>query len=155
MPADNLDAPDVQEESPDERFRVGAIWALIGTGTVLRRVLGRGGAAVDVFAARTSLRQAGRARSGCHAELAERGCGLRTPPARGWIVLARVRHPGVVDIIDGGDINGIPFIAMHLLDGRTLSGLIAARGRLEPVEVAKMESSSHAEEPAAADRAAG
>jgi serine/threonine protein kinase len=52
--------------------------------------------------------------------------------------LAAVRHPAVVDIVDGGETDGVPFIAMHLLEGRTLSGLIAARGKLETPEVVKI-----------------
>jgi serine/threonine protein kinase len=52
--------------------------------------------------------------------------------------LASVRHPVVVDVIDGGDSDGVPFLAMQLLEGRTLSGLIAARGSLEPDAVVKI-----------------
>jgi serine/threonine-protein kinase len=45
--------------------------------------------------------------------------------------LAAVRHPGVVDVLDGGSLpNGAPFMVMELLEGRTLEALIAARFRL-------------------------
>jgi serine/threonine protein kinase len=45
--------------------------------------------------------------------------------------LAAVRHPGIVDVLDGGFLeNGTPFLVMELLEGRTLEGFIAARGRI-------------------------
>ncbi len=48
--------------------------------------------------------------------------------------LASVRHPGVVDVLDGGTLpDGTPFFVMEMLEGRTLEGLIAARGKL-PVD---------------------
>jgi serine/threonine-protein kinase len=52
--------------------------------------------------------------------------------------LASVRHPVVVDVIDGGDAKGVPFLAMQLLDGRTLTGLLAARGSLDADSVVKI-----------------
>ena len=52
--------------------------------------------------------------------------------------LAAVRHPVVVDVIDGGDAKGVPFLAMQLLDGRTLTGLLAARGSLDADSVVKI-----------------
>jgi tRNA A-37 threonylcarbamoyl transferase component Bud32 len=45
--------------------------------------------------------------------------------------LASVRHPGVVDVLDGGFLqDGTPYLVMELLEGRTLEGLIATRGRI-------------------------
>jgi serine/threonine protein kinase len=45
--------------------------------------------------------------------------------------LAAVRHPGIVEVLDGGVLpDGSPFIVLEMLDGRTLEGLIAARGKL-------------------------
>jgi tRNA A-37 threonylcarbamoyl transferase component Bud32 len=45
--------------------------------------------------------------------------------------LASVRHPGVVDVLDGGFLpDGTPYLVMEMLEGRTLEGLIAARGRI-------------------------
>src|SRR6185312_3992724 len=52
--------------------------------------------------------------------------------------LARVRHPAIVDVIDGGEADGTPFLAMQLLEGRTLAGLVASRGKLAPEEVIKV-----------------
>jgi serine/threonine-protein kinase len=45
--------------------------------------------------------------------------------------LASVRHPGVVEVLDGGVLaDGTPFVVMEMLDGRTLEGLVAARGKI-------------------------
>jgi serine/threonine-protein kinase len=52
--------------------------------------------------------------------------------------LAAVRHPAIVDVIDAGDTKGVPFLAMQLLEGRTLAGLIAARGSLDADSVVKI-----------------
>ena len=56
-------------------------------------------------------------------------------------LLATVRHPSVVEVLDAGMTrlgdSGIygPFIAMELLDGRSLEGLLAARGALEIADI--------------------
>ena len=42
---------------------------------------------------------------------------------------ARARHPGVVEIVDAGEHSGAPYLVFELLEGRTLGGLLAARGR--------------------------
>ncbi|HEX8794055.1 MAG TPA: serine/threonine-protein kinase [Polyangiaceae bacterium] len=48
--------------------------------------------------------------------------------------LAAIRHPGVVEVLDGGVTrDGSPYVVMEMLQGRTLEGLITARTRL-PVE---------------------
>jgi serine/threonine-protein kinase len=53
--------------------------------------------------------------------------------------LASIRHPGVVDVLDGGiTVDGSPYIVMDMLNGRTLEGLIAARGRLPVTEAVGM-----------------
>lgn len=45
--------------------------------------------------------------------------------------LAAIRHPGVVEVLDGGVTNdGSPYIVMEMLQGRTLEGLVTARTRL-------------------------
>ena len=50
--------------------------------------------------------------------------------------LATVRHPGIVDVLDAGLLaDGTPFVVLERLDGRTLEGLLAARGRLSPEDV--------------------
>lgn len=56
---------------------------------------------------------------------------LRARLQREGRALAAIRHPGVVDILDGGvTLDGSPYIAMEMLEGRTLEGLITARTRL-------------------------
>jgi tRNA A-37 threonylcarbamoyl transferase component Bud32 len=102
----------------------------------LRRILGRGGAAV-VFAADHVI---------VHRPVALK-LPLRNPDVRELLdarlrretkALAHVRHPAIVDIIDAGEDDGMPYLAMELLEGRTLSGLLSARGRLDPEEVIKL-----------------
>jgi serine/threonine-protein kinase len=45
--------------------------------------------------------------------------------------MASVRHPGVVEVLDGGvTVDGTSYVVMEMLEGRTLEGLIAARTRL-------------------------
>lgn len=44
--------------------------------------------------------------------------------------LSRVSGGGVVELLDAGEADGRPFIAFELLEGRTLGGLLAARGKL-------------------------
>ena len=45
-------------------------------------------------------------------------------------VLSALRHPGVVGALDTGMVDGEPYLAMELLEGKTLEGLLAARGKL-------------------------
>ena len=45
--------------------------------------------------------------------------------------LAIAQGPGVVDFVDGGEAQGRLFLVQELLEGRTLAGLLAAKGRLE------------------------
>jgi serine/threonine protein kinase len=50
--------------------------------------------------------------------------------------LAQARHPGVVELVDAGEHDGAPYLALELLEGRTLGGLLAARSKLGWEEVA-------------------
>jgi len=45
--------------------------------------------------------------------------------------LAIAQGPGVVDFLDAGEANRQHFIVLELLEGRTLAGLLAAKGRLD------------------------
>ncbi|MCC6216274.1 MAG: protein kinase [Polyangiaceae bacterium] len=45
-------------------------------------------------------------------------------------LLGLVRCRNVVDVLDAGEVAGVPYLALELLEGRTLEGLLAARGRL-------------------------
>ena len=41
-------------------------------------------------------------------------------------------HPNVIAVLDFGDDNGVPFLAMEYVDGRSLDAVIKASGPLEP-----------------------
>jgi eukaryotic-like serine/threonine-protein kinase len=49
-------------------------------------------------------------------------------------VAARIDHPNVVRVTDVGRDGDIPYMVMEFLEGQTLGGLLAARGRLEIIE---------------------
>jgi serine/threonine protein kinase len=51
------------------------------------------------------------------------------------IALERVRHPAVVELQGAGEHQKVPFVVLERLHGRTLRGLLAARGRLPAAEV--------------------
>lgn len=44
--------------------------------------------------------------------------------------IGALRHPNIVQPTDAGDIDGVPFLAMELLDGRDLGRLVKERGPL-------------------------
>lgn len=52
--------------------------------------------------------------------------------------LGMVRHPGIVDVFDAGQVNGVPYLVMELLEGRTLAGLLTSRGKLGIAEVIRI-----------------
>ncbi len=53
--------------------------------------------------------------------------------------LGRLRHAGIVRILDAGALpNGLPYLVMELLEGRSIEGLLAARGRFPVVEAVAM-----------------
>lgn len=100
-------------------YTIEAIIAEGGFGTVLRAAGGpRGAAAVKLL----------------HAELAGSPEALARF-AREVEVLGRVRHPGIVEVLEVGRADdGRPWFAMELLDGVDLDTHIARRGRLTPGE---------------------
>jgi serine/threonine-protein kinase len=54
-------------------------------------------------------------------------------------ILSRLRHPGVVEILELGMLpDGRPFCAMELLEGKSLLALLGARGRLAPSEALRL-----------------
>jgi serine/threonine protein kinase len=52
--------------------------------------------------------------------------------------LARVHGAGIVEMLDAGETREGPYIVFELLEGRTLAGLLAARGRLDIEETLKL-----------------
>jgi serine/threonine-protein kinase len=51
---------------------------------------------------------------------------------------AQVRHPNVVDVFDLGVHDGVPYLAMELVEGETLAQLLAREGALAPTRVAEL-----------------
>ncbi|MEM7356200.1 MAG: hypothetical protein AAF657_35620, partial [Acidobacteriota bacterium] len=49
--------------------------------------------------------------------------------------LGRISHPAVVELYDSGAVNGIPYLAMQLVNGPTLSGLPPTIPLAEQVEL--------------------
>ncbi len=47
---------------------------------------------------------------------------------------ATVEHPGIVSIYATGEEEGIPYLAMRLVNGESLASLIATRGKISPRE---------------------
>ncbi len=50
----------------------------------------------------------------------------------------RLNHPHIVTVYDVVEIGGVPYIVMELLEGRTLTDVIAAHGPLAPDEAVKL-----------------
>ncbi len=50
---------------------------------------------------------------------------------------SRIDHPGVVQVVDVGDVEGAPFYVMTLCEGETLQQLLK-RGPLEPTRAARL-----------------
>jgi serine/threonine-protein kinase len=97
----------------------------------LLRDIGRGAAGV-VYEARhlftgrfvAAKLLVGQARRKDHTE-------LRARLEREGRALASIRHPGVVEVLDGGlTPEGYSFLILEMLEGRTLEGLLAARSTL-------------------------
>lgn len=58
--------------------------------------------------------------------------------AREIEALSRVRTPGVAEMLDAGEHAGGHYLVLELLEGRTLGGLLIARGKLGAEEVTKI-----------------
>ena len=53
-------------------------------------------------------------------------------------IAAAIDHPNVIPIFDAGDVQGVLYITMRLVEGTDLRALIAEEGGLEPLRVAKI-----------------
>lgn len=63
---------------------------------------------------------------------------LRERAGREAHVLEGLEHPNLVRVLDSGDGGGVPFMVMELLEGETLSRIIADRGPLEVDEAVRL-----------------
>jgi serine/threonine-protein kinase len=99
---------------------------------MLRRELGRGGTAI-VFEAEHLYTGRIVALKLVAPDLAKHlDDELRTRMLREARGLGMVKHPSVVDVIDAGMTEDhVPFVAMEMLQGRTLEGILAARIRID------------------------
>lgn len=102
----------------------------------LRHVLGRGAAAVVFAAEHLRVRRPVALKLPLYDE--ELSAMLCARLRREIDALSRVRHHAVVEALDAGEHEGLPYLVMELLEGRTLAGLIAARGKLGPDETIKI-----------------
>jgi serine/threonine-protein kinase len=104
---------------------------VVGGRYELRSELGRGGAGV-VFEAVHQLTERTIAVKVISSDLPSTQVAEQsTRLIREARALASVRHPGIVDVLDGGMLeDGTPFVVLEKLHGRTLEGLLAARGKL-------------------------
>ncbi len=62
---------------------------------------------------------------------------LRARMQREGRALASIKHPGIVDVLDGGvSPEGHSYLVLEMLEGRTLEGLLAARTTLSAADTA-------------------
>ncbi len=96
---------------------------------LLRRELGRGGMCIVYEATHAFTRR-------CVAVKILRDQFVQNDEARERllreaIAIGSVHDPGVIDIFDAGTAEGnVPFVVLEMLEGRSLEGLLAARGTL-------------------------
>ena len=124
-----------QDESRGPGSRRDAIDTVVDGRYVLRRLRASGGG-TDVHAA-------------IH-RFTKREVAVKIPhpenpkgPARVWReieALSRVRVAGVIEMLDAGEPGGVPYLVLELLEGRTLAGLLVARGKLGAEEAVKIGS---------------
>ncbi|MGH7294118.1 MAG: serine/threonine-protein kinase PknK, partial [Polyangiaceae bacterium] len=113
--------PGLVELSVPEPVRPASI-----AGYALKERIGRGGAGTVYRAAR----------AGC-ADVALKTVQAGTPAAVASLrneirVLRRVRHPGVVEIVDSGVEAGVPWLAMELVHGQRLDSLFQSLASARP-----------------------
>ena len=81
-----------------------------------------------------------RTRRACAVKLLSRGISelARKRTLREIDALARVQGPGIVDFRDAGESAGRLYLVLELLEGRTLAGLLAAKGKLDAPQAVKV-----------------
>lgn len=105
---------------------------LVGSRYRLERPLANGGMG-DVWVAEDELLGRRVATKLLRSELAEDE-GFRQRFRAEAQAAARLTHPGVVAVYDYGEDDGVPFLAMELVNGEPLSSLLQRRGRLSTAE---------------------
>jgi hypothetical protein len=108
----------------------GAVFA----GYRIERRIGGGGMGIVYEAVETSLDR--RVALKVIATEAARDPGFRERFTAESRIAARVEHPNVVPIYAVGDADGVPFLAMRLIDGPNLGETIASLHHLEPADAA-------------------
>src|ERR1041384_6437460 len=98
----------------------------------VRNELGRGAMGVVYRAYDTVLERSVALKT--HHVTADMDDGLRRRFVNEVKTSSRLQHPNIVTVFDGGIETDVPFIAMELVEGRTLQEIIMERGRLSPDE---------------------
>ena len=119
------------ESVPGSRRGVGEV--LVDGRYVLKRLRSSGGGA-DVHAATHRFTRREVAVKIPHTSNAKGRAHVR----REMDALARVRAAGVIELLDAGEADGAPYLVLELLEGRTLAGLLVARGKLGADETIKI-----------------
>jgi serine/threonine protein kinase len=109
---------------------------LIENRYVVQRFMARGGVA-DIYAAIHRITGREVALKLANSERGKEGI-ANERLRREATILARARHPGVVEILDAGENHGTPYLVLEKMEGRTLGGWLAARERLPWLEAARI-----------------
>ncbi|HEX7841543.1 MAG TPA: serine/threonine-protein kinase [Kofleriaceae bacterium] len=54
------------------------------------------------------------------------------------VAASQIRHPGIVSVFDYGEADGVAYLVMELLQGENLGDRLRRRGRLDPIEAARL-----------------
>ncbi|HEY4013467.1 MAG TPA: serine/threonine-protein kinase [Polyangiaceae bacterium] len=105
------------------------VGSVVDTRYELRRLIARGGMGL-VFEAHHKFTRRTVALKVLHDELRAHD-EAHQRLLREALALTTVRHPGFVEVLDAGICNLFgPYVVLEMLEGRTLEGILAAKGRL-------------------------
>jgi serine/threonine protein kinase len=54
------------------------------------------------------------------------------------VAASQIRHPGIATVFDYGEADGVAYLVMELLQGENLGERLRRRGRLDPIEAARL-----------------